>query len=749
LAARGLFTLLNIVSGQFNRAQVFELLRNPIVMASKKITPGGVERWERWAEEYGMFRGYNAKQREGMGDMGDAVTDEHTFERGMKRVFESAEMSDEWAVRSAEKFSSLLEELNGLSAVFTKSGAVVDIRESVEAIRCAVWSWFSVIPPGCSTDKGAEGRVRGEALNGLEQIEFQRECAGRVFIDKSEFMALVRGCVPDELDVRPSAWCGVTFAPLRASMALPHRAVFALGLGAAEFPGTNEAGGWNLLSHKRIVGDSDRVRDNRFAFLELIHAAKERLILSFGARDMQKDEALQPSSVILELEEYLIGQGLVDEAGHTRKCAVRREVPWVMHESLGNGVRGHGTWDKAQREIAELSVKPRVKHRHELTAGKSSTASMIDAPTVTDVSTGANLSTNINETTTLNDSSNTSSLPRYAPRAATLWDLKQFLANPIEYHLRQTLGIINDDDIGDMAATTEPLESGHILYALRKQVWLSLLNIIFSDNADVDIKEEAANCANKIYDGHIGSGQAPEGHICRMERAELVKWAKGCADAAPNLLADFPDHKLVEKKEFAINCGDFTVNVCHRLAIIPNDMENGHRNIGVAAFDNNGNAGDNLGLWLDGATAWVGEAQKGGVHPVCLVALNHGVPKAKSAKTALVSPMKTRADKLPDIEKWLAGVLSQMLIEKRCEHLPFKAVADILKPDKKGGESYGERMQKLTSRSLKEYLAKKGYNSYTGAFKLTDALPPEMSDEDLRQLADARYGPMLGMWIHE
>jgi len=104
------------------------------------------------------------------------------------------------------------------------------------------------------------------------------------------------------------------------------------------------------------------------------------------------------------------------------------------------------------------------------------------------------------------------------------------------------------------------------------------------------------------------------------------------------------------------------------------------------------------------------------------------------------SNISTDGKKLQDVEQWLAGILVQMLIDKCCEHLPYEAIADILKPDKKGV------VRELTVQSLENYLTE--YTSYTDGFKLTDAKPPKMTDEKLRELAEDRYAPILKKWIH-
>jgi len=738
LTARGWVTLLDIIGGEFNRARIFELLRNPVVRESRKLSDKDVWTWEQWAEHYGMFRGFNAEQRKSAGDIcghiPESVADTftaHTFEHGIERVLskvaadENGTESDDSTVfaerkKSAECFLSLLSELNELSAKFTNGSPALDVCEAVDSFHSAIELWLGTPPK----DNRAETLVKREALNGLERIKLRNTPAKQGGITRDEFIALARGCVPEELAAPSSAWTGITFAPLRSSMVLPHRVIFVLGLDATEFPGTNESGSWNLLARKRIIGDSDRVRDNRFAFLELMHAAKERLVLSFVARNMQKDEQLQPSSVIPELEEYLKNQfqewarlGLVES---DELCPIRRTIPWIVHESLQEAVsrgRGHGTWDKAQRGLAAASADVRVDHRHNL-----------EAQVVREYSTGS------------------------AANFTDIKALKKFFRNPLEYHLAYTLKIGDDGDTGDMAAVDEPVESGNMLYRLRKHVWLAVLDLMFQDdteteNSNINLKQSIVDRANEIYAEHINSGNAPEGYICQMERNELSAWAEICADAAKTLLNDFPkeDYKLVKEKKIDLNCGQFNISGNIAVIIAPKDYNDTSLKIGVIALSKKADTGGNPDLWLDGLTQWIEEAESGAPHHVSLVALCYD----KEKPSVKLSEMKPCHDKLPAVEEWLNGILSDMLLKHCCEHLPFSAISEIVKPDGKKGLNFENALQSLTAQELKNTLLGKKYNTFTPGFDLTDARPPELNDDELREIVKLRYAPMLERWIHD
>jgi exodeoxyribonuclease V gamma subunit len=107
-----------------------------------------------------------------------------------------------------------------------------------------------------------------------------------------------------------------SFLPMRA---VPFRVIFVAGLGEGRFPAAERASHLDLRSGRRRPGDiSPRERD-KYLFLETLLSARDRLILSHVARDELTGEALQPSSVILELLEIL-------EKGYLPRSAIESRI---------------------------------------------------------------------------------------------------------------------------------------------------------------------------------------------------------------------------------------------------------------------------------------------------------------------------------------------------------------------------------------------------------------------------------------
>ena len=82
-----------------------------------------------------------------------------------------------------------------------------------------------------------------------------------------------------------------------------------------------------------------------------------------------------------------------------------------------------------------------------------------------------------------------------------------------------------------------------------------------------------------------------------------------------------------------------------------------------------------------------------------------------------------------------------MLVDRCCDHLPFKVIKKIHKKD----------WAKITSSAIEDELQDEqgAYHCYLDAFALTDARIPQLEDEQLSELARSRFAPLIEGWIHE
>ena len=106
-----------------------------------------------------------------------------------------------------------------------------------------------------------------------------------------------------------------SFLPMRA---IPFKVIFVVGLGESAFPAGDTNQHLDLRKAKRRAGDVSAREQDKYMFLESLLCAREKLYLSYVARDALTGEPLEPSSVLYELEDML-AKGYVSEEGLERR----------------------------------------------------------------------------------------------------------------------------------------------------------------------------------------------------------------------------------------------------------------------------------------------------------------------------------------------------------------------------------------------------------------------------------------------
>ena len=358
LWARGVEGILALLEGVFDRPGVFTLLRNPLCRKRRRLEVETVALWERWFEGTGTIRAWDRGER---ADEAEA-TDVHTVSSGIRRLL-VAGLGDPRGARLGphdepipgwrdfdaadpdllDAFCATLEDLHHDVRSLAGTIATVSPAEASHALLAAFDRWLD------PSDSAAEVSVRRALQESLRHAERRSDKP----FPPGEWTEIVRGALEGELPGSSRAWTGgVTFAPLRTGDILPHRFVLVAGLDADAFPGEPRQSSLDLLAGARIVGDPDPVADNRHAFLLTLLAARERLVLSWRARDLQKDEPKDPSSVVLELEEAL-------RSGFTPQ-PLRRRVRLLEREPARDALElpepGWDTWERPSRHRPDPSI---------------------------------------------------------------------------------------------------------------------------------------------------------------------------------------------------------------------------------------------------------------------------------------------------------------------------------------------------------------------------------------------------------
>lgn len=242
---------------------------------------------------------------------------------------------------------------------------------------------------------------------------------------------------------------GVTvssFVPMRA---IPFRAVFVLGLGQGAFPRPATRHELDLRQGARRVGDVDRREQDLYMFLETLLSARDKVVLSYVARDEITGEELPASSVLLELGAVL-GQGILDGAGIEQWfCRDKgRRPPLRRHD------------ESPERR----SVLPAAEAEHRARALGEHLRPQPFLPTPVTESIAElppSWRTSVERVLGLPRACEVGWETQNGPVQVSLTTLWRFLVDPLQASARFRLGMRDDDDDGAADLEDEPFDLGN------------------------------------------------------------------------------------------------------------------------------------------------------------------------------------------------------------------------------------------------------------------------------------------------
>jgi exodeoxyribonuclease V gamma subunit len=184
---------------------------------------------------------------------------------------------------------------------------VADARFALSAhLTMTEWAAFfaRMVDAYLAADSDSEERALSQCLQKIEQLR-GLDVSGRKVSYRIAYESL-RGALLELTGSRGHYLAhGVVVSPLLEMRSLPFRVVFLCGLGEGRFPAVDGPNPLDLTLSGRQPGDvSPRDRD-KYLFLETLACARERLYLSYIARDAQTGDELAPATVVHELMRHL------------------------------------------------------------------------------------------------------------------------------------------------------------------------------------------------------------------------------------------------------------------------------------------------------------------------------------------------------------------------------------------------------------------------------------------------------------
>jgi exodeoxyribonuclease V gamma subunit len=303
--ARVLLEWLALPDRQVGAPELVEWLRVDAVAARYGIDAAALETVQTWLAAAGARRGLSPA----VSDDAAVPAPRHTFADALARLFlgyampEGAAPIGAWLPIEAATGSEA--ELLGRLARFTDD---LDgfAQRLAGALTPRAWSELFADTLARFFDSGA---AYADALAGVrDALDAMLAAMTEGAPDEALPAAVVRAGLAAALDDPARGgvpWGGVTFSSLTSLRGLPYRVICLLGMDDGVLPSLARADEFDLMAVLPKLGDRQRRDDERNLFLDLLLAARDRLLIAYTGRSIRDNAPLPPAALVDELLDHL------------------------------------------------------------------------------------------------------------------------------------------------------------------------------------------------------------------------------------------------------------------------------------------------------------------------------------------------------------------------------------------------------------------------------------------------------------
>ncbi len=315
-------SLLNLSESRFTVSELLALLEVPALRARFAIDEAAVPKLHQWIEESGIRWGLNAQQRTHAVDM-PINLEANTWQFGLRRMLLG------YAVGTGDAFGQIepYEEIGGLEAQWL--GGLSFLIETLEKYadllkhEHPVQQWQQTLTALLDNffivSNERERKTLEILTSSLNKWQQQCEQAGLIATDLLPISVVREAWLSDvdEPTLHQRFLSGrINFCTLMPMRAIPFRLICLLGMNDGDYPRSQQAAGFDLMSQRGQYrpGDRSRRQDDQYLFLEALLSVRQQLYVSWIGRSIRDNSERPPSVLVSQLRDTLNkGWALVGE----------------------------------------------------------------------------------------------------------------------------------------------------------------------------------------------------------------------------------------------------------------------------------------------------------------------------------------------------------------------------------------------------------------------------------------------------
>lgn len=301
---RSFLKLLHLPETRLQAESVLALLEEPPIARRHAIAADDLPLVRQWVRETGIRWGYDEKTRAAL-DL--PATREHSWGAGFDRLLLGYAMAEEALFDGLLPYPDIEgggAQLAGRLKTFIDTLAALT-EELARPRKLSQWQGWA-----------ERTLLRLYACDEIEERDAQAIRSAATSLAVNAQRAAFDNPVPVEVWRREMTGLlessplqpfgsGIVFAALRPLRATPAHFVAVLGLNDRDFPRNPPQASFDLMAEHSLPGDRLPRDEERYALLEALLAARERLYLSYTGRSQRDNAELPPSPVLTEVLEAI------------------------------------------------------------------------------------------------------------------------------------------------------------------------------------------------------------------------------------------------------------------------------------------------------------------------------------------------------------------------------------------------------------------------------------------------------------
>lgn len=298
--------LMNLLQEKYQAGPLLAFLNYEGVYSNYDLSAEDMEKIRIWVDKTGIRWGYDGKFRE---EVGYDNTDINTWKSGLEQLILGCTVSKESLCFGTIPYTDV--EGQDMVAVGALAQFIDDIRKAVEfnSSPHTLYEWSDFLSELLETFFRETPDNRKEMSILRTAVRSVAVAADTLNTDRLFSGTIIKKFMLEKLsgDYTKNAFMrgGITFASMVPLRSVPFRATVLLGMNEGDFPRSGSNFVFDLMKEHPRKGDRDIRENDRFLFLETLLSAEEKIHISYVGKDVKKNTDLLPSSLVLDLVEFL------------------------------------------------------------------------------------------------------------------------------------------------------------------------------------------------------------------------------------------------------------------------------------------------------------------------------------------------------------------------------------------------------------------------------------------------------------